>query len=42
MCRVLQIIQRVISTHLIKQPGVKRSRSATGAVTLIQRFGSGS
>jgi hypothetical protein len=39
---VLQIIHRVIATHLIKQAGVKRSEAATGAVTLIQRFGSAS
>ena len=37
---VLQIIHRVIATHLIKQAGFKRSDAATGAVTLIQRFGS--
>ena len=37
---VLQIIHRVIATHLIRQAGVKRSAAATGAVTLIQRFGS--
>ena len=37
---VLQIIHRVIATHLIRQTGVKRSEAATGAVTLIQRFGS--
>jgi hypothetical protein len=37
---VLQIIHRVIATHLIKQAGVKRSEAAPGAVTLIQRFGS--
>jgi len=37
---VLQIIHRVIATHLIRQAGVKRSQAATGAVTLIQRFGS--
>ena len=30
----------MIATHLIKQAGVKRSEAATGAVTLIQRFGS--
>jgi len=30
----------VIATHLIRQAGVKRSEAATGAVTLIQRFGS--
>ena len=37
---VLQIIHRVIATYLIKHAGVKRSEAATGAVTLIQRFGS--
>jgi putative transposase len=37
---VLQIIHRVIATHLIRQTGVKRREAATGAVTLIQRFGS--
>jgi hypothetical protein len=37
---VLRIIHRVIATHLIRQAGVKRSEAATGAVTLIQRFGS--
>jgi hypothetical protein len=30
---VLQIIHRVIATHLIRQTGVKRSEAATGAVT---------
>ena len=35
---VLQIIHRVIATHLIRQAGVKRSDAATGAVALIQRF----
>ena len=37
---VLQIVQRVIATFLIKQAGLKRTEAATGAVTLIQRFGS--
>jgi hypothetical protein len=37
---VLQIIHRVIATYLIRQAGVKRSAAATGAVTLIQSFGS--
>ena len=37
---VLQIIHRVINTFLIKQAHVKRSEAATGAITLIQRFGS--
>ena len=37
---VLQIIHRAIATFLIGQSGFKRDQAATGAVTLIQRFGS--
>ncbi len=37
---VLQIVHRVIASFLIKQAGLKRAEAATGAVTLIQRFGS--
>ena len=37
---VLAVIQRVITTHLIQQAGSKRTDATTGAVTLIQRFGS--
>lgn len=37
---VLRIIHRAINTHLIKQAGAERQQSATGAITLIQRFGS--
>src|SRR3954466_14677628 len=37
---LLQIIHRVIATFLIKQSGRKRSQAHSGAVTLIQRFGS--
>jgi hypothetical protein len=37
---VLQIVHRVISGFLLKQAGLKRAEAATGAVTLIQRFGS--
>ena len=37
---VLQVIHRVISTFLIQQAGLKRTEAVTGAVTLIQRFGS--
>ncbi|MGH8532689.1 MAG: transposase, partial [Gammaproteobacteria bacterium] len=36
----MQIVHRVISTFLIQQAGLKRAEAATGAVTLIQRFGS--
>ncbi len=37
---VLQIVHRLIATFLIKQAGAERSEADTGAVTLIQRFGS--
>jgi len=37
---VLQVISRAISTFLIKQAGFKRSDAQTGAITLIQSFGS--
>jgi hypothetical protein len=36
----LQVIQRVIATFLIKRAGLKHLEAKTGAVTLIQRFGS--
>ena len=36
----LQIVHRVFATFLIKQAGLKRTDAHTGAVTLIQRFGS--
>jgi len=37
---ILQIIHRAIATFLIEQTGIKRDQAATGAVKLIQRFGS--
>ena len=37
---VLRIIHRAINTFLIKQTGVPRNEAASGAITLIQRFGS--
>ena len=37
---VLRIVYRVIARFLIKQAGLKRSAADTGALTLIQRFGS--
>ncbi len=37
---VLGVVNRAISTFLIKQAGLKRSEAQTGTVTLIQRFGS--
>jgi hypothetical protein len=40
MGQVLGIVYRVIAGRLIKQAGFTRRRARTGAVTLIQRFGS--
>ena len=40
MSKVLSIVHRVISSHLIHKAGHSLKESATGAVTLIQRFGS--
>lgn len=40
MGRVLGIVYRVIATHLVKQAGFTKKIAKTGAVTLIQRFGS--
>lgn len=37
---VLRFIHRVIAGFLLKQAGLKRATADTGAVTLIQRFGS--
>jgi len=38
--RVLGIVYRVIATHLVKKAGHTHQTAKTGAVTLIQRFGS--
>jgi hypothetical protein len=40
MGQVLGIVYRVIATCLIKKAGFSRKTARTGAVTLIQRFGS--
>jgi hypothetical protein len=40
MGEVLGIVYRCIATHLIKKAGFTRQTARTGAVTLIQRFGS--
>jgi hypothetical protein len=37
---VLRIVHRVIARFLLKQAGLSRATADTGAVTLIQRFGS--
>jgi len=37
---LLQCIHRVIATFLIQQSGLQRSQAHSGALTLIQRFGS--
>jgi len=38
--QVLGIVNRVISMHLVKKAGYSKKMARTGAVTLIQRFGS--
>ncbi len=40
MGQVLGIVYRCIATHLIKKAGFSCTAARTGAVTLIQRFGS--
>jgi hypothetical protein len=40
MGNVLRIVNRAISTYLINKAGFKVPQAQTGAVTLIQRFGS--
>ena len=40
MGAVLGIVYRVIATHLIGKAGFGAKRAHTGAVRLIQRFGS--
>ena len=40
MGQVLRIVYRAIASHLIKAAGVTHAVGQTGAVTLIQRFGS--
>jgi hypothetical protein len=40
MGKALRIIYRTIESHLIKKAGYTRTTARTGAVTLIQRFGS--
>ena len=37
---VLQVVHRVITRHLLGQAGLKAEEADSGAVTLIQRFGS--
>lgn len=37
---VLQVVQRVVTRHLLRQAGLKADEGHGGAVTLIQRFGS--
>ena len=40
MGKVLGIVYRAIASHLINKAGLSRKKAQTGAVTLIQRFGS--
>jgi len=38
---VLQLVQRMVTGHLLDRAGLKADDGHGGAVTLIQRFGSG-
>ena len=40
MGKVLAIVNRAISTYLLNKAGFNVTEAHTGAVTLIQRFGS--
>lgn len=40
MGAVLGIVYRAIAAHLVRKAGLRQARARTGAVTLIQRFGS--
>jgi hypothetical protein len=40
LSKVMQIIHRAISTHIVNKAGFTTKQANTGAVTLIQRFGS--
>ena len=40
MSQVLGIVYRALAAHLIKKAGFVQASAHTGAVTLIQRFGS--
>lgn len=37
---MLQVVQRVLTRHLLGRAGLKADEGLDGAVTLIQRFGS--
>jgi hypothetical protein len=39
MGKILGIVYRAISTHMIQKAGLRLKDASTGAVTLIQRFG---
>ena len=40
MAKVLGVVYRALSTHLIKKSRLRKAAAQTGTVTLIQRFGS--
>jgi hypothetical protein len=40
MGQVLRVVYRCIATHLVHKAGFRNKEASTGAVTLIQRFGS--
>jgi hypothetical protein len=39
LSKVMGIIHRAISTHIVSRAGFSNKQAKTGAVTLIQRFG---
>jgi hypothetical protein len=41
MGKVLGIVYRTLASHITKKAGYNKQTAQTGAVTLIQRFGSG-
>jgi len=40
LSKVMQIIYRVISTHIVNKAGFTNKQAKTGALTLVQLFGS--
>ena len=40
LSKALEVVTRAIGTYLVKKSGFTHATAKTGAVTLIQRFGS--
>jgi ribosomal protein S27E len=41
LTRVLGVVYRTIARHVVERAGLTRASGATGAITVVQRFGSG-